>query len=89
MIDVHLYPGVAVDLTTDELRAGVKYARLWRKSDSPQNAHQGGVAWCVVWLKKARRPILKLLPLDALRVSQNPTEPPPLPRWAHCEGARV
>jgi hypothetical protein len=82
VIDPFLYPSVAVDLTQEELRADVRYARLWQLSHSPQNAHQGGVAWCVVWLKKARRPVLRLLPLDALRISQNPTEPPPMPRWA-------
>jgi hypothetical protein len=71
-----------VDLTQEELRADVRYARLWQLSNSPQNAHQGGVAWCVVWRKTARRPVLRLLPLDALRISQNPTEPPPMPRWA-------
>jgi hypothetical protein len=89
VIDSHLYPSVAVDLTQEELRADVRYARLWQLSASPQNAHQGGVAWCVVWLKKARHPTLKLLPLDALRISQNPTEPPPMPRWARCEGVAL
>jgi hypothetical protein len=82
VIDPDLYPGVAVDFTREALRADVRYARLWRKSDSPQNGEQGGMAWCAVWLKTARHPTLKLLPLDALRISQNPTEPPPLPRWA-------
>jgi hypothetical protein len=87
VIDPDLYPGVAVDLTKDELRADVRYARLWRRSDSPQNAEQRGVAWCMVWPKRKRpRPQLALFPLDALRVSQNPTEPPPMPRWACCEG---
>ena len=82
MIDPFLYPGVAVDLTKAELRADVRYARLWRVSDSPRNVEQGGMAWCAVWRKTARRPVLQLLPVSVLRISQNPTEPPPLPRWA-------
>jgi hypothetical protein len=86
MIDPFLYPGVAVDLTRRDLRAGVKYARFWHASGSPQNAEQGGMAWCFVWRKQARRPALTLLPLDTLRLSQNPTEPPPLPRWAREGG---
>jgi hypothetical protein len=84
MIDPFLYPGVAVDLTRRELRKGVKYARFWQVSHSPQNAADGGMAWCFVWRKQARRPTLRLLPLNALSLSQNPTEPPPLPDWA-CE----
>ena len=90
MIDPFLYPGVAVDLTQRELRSEVKYARFWRVSHSPQNAADGGMAWCFVWPKTGsrrranprRKPALRLLPLNALSLSQNPTEPPPLPDWA-------
>lgn len=84
MIDPFLYPGAAVDLTADELRAEVRLARVIAISRTPQNAGDGGMAWCLTWPKiRRRKPTLKLLPVSVLRLSDNATEPPPLPRWAN------
>ena len=82
MIDPDLYPGVAVDLTRRELRDGVQYVRFWRMAPpNPRTAE--AMAWCIAWYRRKRpRPVLLWLPLNALRISQNPTEPPPLPDWA-------
>jgi len=74
MIDGWLYPGAQVDFTLVQYRRTFAYARLI--------SFYKGKAAVAVWRQQCRRHEIKILPADCLRLSQNPTEAPPLPLWA-------
>lgn len=69
-----LYPGAAAHIYSQPLTL----ARVWRIVE------RGGITrvWCVVWAGDACDPEPRILPADHVWLSDNPKEPPALPRWA-------
>ena len=52
--------------------------RFWKFATDP------GKAWCIEYRATRKKPYLVMLDVDRLRISQRPSEPPPMPDWA-CE----
>jgi hypothetical protein len=72
-----LYPGVDLDFTRRILRKLYQHARLWKQTHT--------TAYVLVWPKGKDTPELRLYPLDVCRISQNPTQSPPMPKWTGVE----
>lgn len=77
MVDLDLYPGVAVDFTPDRLRAQNLKARLWFTFKRQ--------AWVVVFKAPPYKPTVRVFNLEWVRVSQCPDEPPAMPKFTKTE----
>lgn len=54
-----------------------KFARFWKRSTLAT-----GKAWIVYWTDADAKPQPGIVPLNKIRISQQPTEPPAMPDWA-------
>jgi hypothetical protein len=74
-----LYHDVPVRIAPKALgKLTCRAARFWKPSGTP------GKAWVIVWPRcRTSKPVVLLAPVRALRISDDPAEPPDLPAWAH------
>lgn len=73
-----LYHDVPVQIAPKVLgNLKCRAARFWKHSRTPDKA------WVIVWPPcRTSKPVVLLTPVQALRISDDPTEPPKLPAWA-------
>lgn len=72
------YFSAALQITPGVLPGKIRAARFWKTSRTP------GLAWVLVWPPcRTSKPFVYLVPLSAVELSDQESEPPRMPDWTH------